>query len=160
MLHTRCSWHASTCEQLIRLVRHARFPKELDNTLELNACYWSRIALLLPVPIPGPQRLSIYFFCSCCFHCACFCSRLLHAAFDTFIFCYLAAVESHCPLSAVSTEADVGERIGHTERQTAVDGETAAGKLEERSTDSSQVDGNLHRLWNAVCHGLHVSIIH
>lgn len=46
------------------------------------------------------------------------------------------------PLSAFSTEAGAGERVGDSERETEMDGGTAEGEPEERSTDTSQTDGN------------------
>lgn len=46
------------------------------------------------------------------------------------------------PLSAFSTEEGAGERVGDSERETEMDGGTAEGKPEERSTDTSQTDGN------------------
>lgn len=50
----------------------------------------------------------------------------------------------HIVFSVVSTEADTGERIGHAERETEMDGGTGAGEPEKGGTDTSQTDGNTH----------------
>lgn len=72
------------------------------------------------------------------------CSDLTSHFLDDIFPVFLQLLIHNILSSADSTEAVAGQRTGHAERESEVDGGTASGEPEERGTDTNQTDGNPH----------------